>query len=84
MTNNTLANCQPYRLVSIQNTAPPAGARGSNWYVYEIAQGKNVIHGYRQGSLQAVTNLVEENIALFNARRLGKHGNSHLRQNPKK
>ncbi len=84
MTNNALGNFQPYRLVSIQNTAPPAGASGSNWYFYEIAQGANLIHGYRQGSLKAVTMLVEENIALLNQRQLGKRGNDHLRQNSKK
>ena len=84
MTNNALENLQPYRLVLIQRTAPPAGARGSNWYFYEIAQGTNIIHGYRQGRLKAVKLLVEENIVLLNARQLGKRGNAHLRQNPKK
>lgn len=84
MTNKTLGNLQPYRLASIQRTAPPAGARGSSWYFYEIAQGANFIHGYRQGSLKAVTMLVEENIALLNARQLGKCGNAHLKPNLKK
>ena len=84
MTNKTLGNLLPYKLKLIQQTAPPAGAGGSNWYFYEIAQGANIIHGYRQGSLKTVTMLIEENIALLNARQLGKRGNAHLRQNSKK
>ncbi len=80
MTNNALWNPQPYKLKLIQRTAPPTGARGSNWYFYEIAQGDNTIHGYRQGSLEAVTISVEENIALLNQRQLGKRGNAHLKK----
>ena len=84
MINKTSDNHQPYRLVLIQQTVPPAGAQGSNWYYYEIAQGANIIQGYRQGSLKTVTMLVEDNISLLNQRRLGNRGNAHLRQNSKK
>lgn len=77
MTSNFLENRQPYKLMLIQRTAPPAGARGSNWFHYEIAQGANIIHGYRQGSLETVTMLVEENVELLNERQMGKRRNTY-------
>ena len=77
MTNSSLGNRQAYKLISIQRATPPAGARGSNWYHYEIAQGANIIHGYRQGSLETVTMLVEENVELLNQRQIGKSGRAY-------
>ena len=79
-----MENRQPYKLISIKPTAPPAGARGRYWYHYEITQGARIIHGYRQGSLKTVTILVEGYITLLNDRQIGKCGNAHLRPNTKK
>ena len=84
MTSNTLENRQPYKLISIQPTAPPAGASGKYWYHYEISQGARIIHGYRQGSLKTVSMLVEQYITSLNDRQIGKCGNAHLRPNTKK
>ena len=70
---------QPYRIVSIQRAEPPSGGKGSNWHRYVIAfEGRNTIHGHRQGSLKAVTTVVEEIVAHLNERHLGKLGRVHL------
>ena len=84
MTSNFLENRQPYKLISIQRTVPPAGATGSNWYHYEISQGVRTIHGYKQGNLETVTILVEENIELLNERQIGKSGRAYLSTKSKK
>ena len=69
---------QPYEIVSVQRGEPPAGAEGSDWHNYVIAQGANTIQGCRQGSLKLVTGAVEEIVAQLNERRLGKRGRVHL------
>jgi hypothetical protein len=61
-----------YEIVSILRTEPPPGADGSDWYCYEIADGRNIINGYKQGSLDTVTIAVENNVAQLNERQLGK------------
>ena len=68
------ANQQPYRIQSIKPAKPPIGAEGNSWFHYVIVQGDNLINGYRQGSLESVTNAIEENVELLNERRLGKRG----------
>ena len=68
------ANQQPYRIQSIVPAKPPIGAVGASWFHYVIAQGDNLINGYRQGSLESVTLAIEENVELLNERRLGKRG----------
>ncbi len=69
---------QPYEIVSVRQAKPPLGAQGTDWYHYEIVQGPNTIHGYRQGNLEAVTIAVEENVAQLNERQLGKRGRVHI------
>lgn len=64
----------PYRLVSISPTAAPAGASGKQWCKYVIAQGDNVIAGFRRGNLASVTEAVERNLLQLNERRSGKRG----------
>lgn len=83
MTDNYSINKQPYRLDSIVAAEPPPGAEGADWYRYEIVQGTNKLHGYRQGSLESVTIAVEENIELLNERQLGKHRRGHLTSSAK-
>lgn len=61
-----------YEIKSILKTEPPPGAEGSDWYRYEIAHGTNCINGYKQGSLEEVTEAMEENIVLLNERQFGK------------
>jgi len=61
-----------YEIKSILKTEPPPGAEGSDWYRYEIAHGTNSINGYKQGSLEEVTEAMEENVVLLNERQFGK------------
>jgi hypothetical protein len=85
MTGETSAVRQSYEMVSIQRAKPPTGAEGANWYRYVIAfRGDNSIQGCRQGSLNAVTEEVEEIVAQLNQRHRGKHGRVHLVPTPKK
>ena len=66
---------QIYEIVSIQRAESPLDADSSNWYQYVIAfEGTNTIHGYRQGSLKAVTSAVEEIIVQLNERHTKKRG----------
>ncbi len=75
---------QPYEIVSVRRAKPPPGEKGSYWYRYVIAfEGRNSIHGYRQGNLKAVTWAVEEIVAQLNQRRL-KPVRVHLVLTPKK
>ncbi len=72
MTDESSALGQPYEIVSVQRAEPPPGADGSYWYRYVIAfEGRNNIHGCRQGGLKAVTRAVEEIVAQLNERHLG-------------
>ncbi len=79
MTDESLALEQPYEIVSVRRAKSPRGTEGSNWHHYVIAfEGRNTIHGHRQGSLKAVTTAVEEIVAHLNERHLGKLGRVHL------
>ncbi len=73
MTDESLALEQPYEIVSVRRAKPPRGTEGSNWRHYVIAfEGRNTIHGHRQGSLKAVTGAVEEIVAQLNERHRGR------------
>lgn len=61
-----------YEIKSILKADPPPGAEGSDWYRYEIAHGANCINGYKQGTLDEVTEAMEENVVLLNERQFGK------------
>lgn len=61
-----------FELVSIDETKPPRGSEGSDWFCYRIAQGKNMITGYRRGSLRTVKRDVKTIIVGLNERRSGK------------
>ena len=75
---------KPYGIVSINRSDAPDGTEGKNWYSYVISQGPNVIQGYRQGSLKAVTEAVDEVVGQLNERRMGKRGRVNLVPTPKK
>ncbi len=71
MTDESPAMGQPYEIVSVRRAEPPPRGNGSNWYSYVIAfEGRNNIHGCRQGGLKAVTRAVEEIVAQLNERQL--------------
>ncbi len=79
MTDESLALEQPYEIVSVRRAETPPGGKGSYWYRYVIAfEGRNSIHGCRQGGLKTVTRAVEEIVAQLNERHLGKPSRVHL------
>ncbi|HSG63342.1 MAG TPA: hypothetical protein VLD39_00005 [Gammaproteobacteria bacterium] len=61
-----------YELVSIDETKPPRGSEGADWFRYRISQGDNVITGYRRGSLRTVKRDVKTIVIGLNERRSGK------------
>jgi hypothetical protein len=65
---------EPYRLVTIEPTRAPEGGTGRDWFVYRIAQGHNLITGYRQGDLGATTAEVERIVLGLNERRISSKG----------
>ena len=67
-----------YKIVSVESTVPPENLGGTGWHCYVIKQGTNTIRGYRQGSLEAVRQSVEEIVTRLNERRLGKRGLGYL------
>jgi hypothetical protein len=84
MTLESPAIAQPYEIVSVHRTEPPPGADGSDWHRYVITQGINTINGCRQGTLEAVTEAVEEIVVQLNGRRLNSRGRVQLIMTPKK
>ena len=58
----------------MESAIPPQPIGGTGWYCYVIGQGTNTIRGYRQGSLDAVRQSVEDIVLRLNERRLGRRG----------
>jgi hypothetical protein len=67
-----------YRLAGIDKTAAPSDSNESDWFVYRIAQGANVITGYRRGELRAVTADLERMVKGLNERRIVNRGRVDL------
>jgi len=65
------AHGEAFRLVSIRAAGAPSGCTGRDWFEYRIAQGANVITGYRRGSLSVATAEVESIVDGLNERRQG-------------
>ena len=61
---------QNYSVISIDPTSAPRGNTGNDWLVYRLAQGNNVVVGYRRGSRLNVTAEVERIVNAFNERLL--------------
>jgi hypothetical protein len=55
---------------------------GRDWLVYEIAQGGNVITGYRRGDLHSATADVERIVVGLNERRVAGKGRSGPKPKP--
>jgi hypothetical protein len=70
----TASQPEPFRLVAIERTEPPAGAAGKNWYRYTIRQGANAINGYLQGTATGVKHAAEQIVGQLNERRAGRWG----------
>ena len=85
MTEETSEVRQSYEMESVRRAEAPPGTEGSNWHRYVIAfGGSNNIQGFRQGTLNDVTGVVQEIVAQLNERHRGKHGRVHLVPTPKK
>jgi hypothetical protein len=65
---------EAYRLVDIEPVRAPEGCTGRDWLIYRIAQGDNLITGYREGALGAATAEVEKIVVALNERRIGSKG----------
>lgn len=76
-------NDQPYELVSVQESSPPAGSEGSGWFSYRIAQGTNTITGYRQGTRTSIEAELRETVVALNERRSPRRGRVQLTQSRK-
>src|SRR6185295_3737611 len=57
---------ESYRLVSIDPTRAPSGSTGDDWLLYRIAQGSNMVTGYRRGSHSNVSAEVERILTALN------------------
>jgi len=76
-------NDEPFELVSVQKSSAPDGGEGGNWFSYRIAQGTNMITGYRQGNLTAIKAALQETVVALNERRSPKRGRVQLTQTRK-
>jgi hypothetical protein len=65
---------EAYRLVAIEPVSAPQGCTGRDWLIYRIAQGANLITGYRQGDLRGATAEVEKIVVALNERRVASKG----------
>jgi len=63
------AQGEDFKLVSIKATETPSGCAGRDWFVYRIAQGPNIITGYRRGDLATASADVETIVTALNGRR---------------
>jgi hypothetical protein len=61
-----------YRLTFIRPARAPRGNTGTDWLMYSITRGSDVITGYRRGDLASATLEVEKIVTLLNERRLTK------------
>ena len=73
-------NDVPYELKGVHRAEAPAGSEGKDWVRYEIAQGSNLITGYRQGTVAAIKRVAEEIVSGLNERRSPNRGRVQLTQ----
>ena len=73
-----------YHVVSIQRSSAPEGSAGHDWHVYRIAQGNNMICGYRRGNAATVTADVDRIVSGLNERRHFRRGRVDLRPGRRK
>ncbi len=73
-------NDEPYELKAVNRSEPPTGSEGKDWVRYEIAQGSNLITGYRQGTVAAIKRAAEQIVEGLNERRSPNRGRVQLTQ----
>ncbi len=67
-----------YRLIAIEPAKAPDDSGGKDWFLYRIAQGENLIRGYKRGSRAGVTAEVEQIVVSLNERRGVRRGRVDL------
>ena len=72
---------EAYRIVSIHRADAPSGSVGRDWHMYRIAQGINMITGYRRGDAAGVKADVEKIVDALNERRKHHRSRTSLRPN---
>jgi hypothetical protein len=73
-------NDEPYELKGVNRSEPPSGSEGKDWVKYEIAQGTNLITGFRKGTLASIKRAAEEIVVGLNERRSPNRGRVQLTQ----
>ena len=75
----------PFELVAVTTADAPEGATGNRWCKYIIAQGRNRIVGYSQGTVRTVRRNTRAKVEELNRRRYGAKGPPQKgREQPKK
>lgn len=69
---------EAFVLVSLQPSSGPTGETDKDWMHYKIAQGKNIIDGYRRGNDAAVRAHVEHIVFTLNERRIPHRGRTSI------
>jgi hypothetical protein len=65
-------------LVSFARAPSPDGSDAKDWIHYQIAQGDNIVSGYRQGDVGPVRAYVERVVDALNERRALRRGRVNL------
>jgi len=76
------ADGQDFRLVSITSVRAPSGCEGRDWLLYRIAQGPNIITGYRRGDLETANTEVAKIVTSLNERRGSSKGKAGRKPGP--
>ena len=66
--SDKVVEASKFPITSIEKTDPPDGVTDGEWYEYVIGKGASSIRGRRAGTLQAVTEYVEEYAENLNQR----------------
>ena len=56
-----------YRLIAIEPAKAPDDSGGKDWFLYRIAQGENLIRGYKRGGRAGVTAEVAQIVVSLNS-----------------
>jgi hypothetical protein len=67
-----------YKLLAIEPAKAPDDSGGKDWFAYRIAQGENLIRGFKRGSRAGVTAEVEQIVISLNERRGVRRGRVDL------
>ena len=66
--SSVLVNRYEYKVELVEETSPPEGIEGSNWFRYVVGEGKARIEGKKPGTLASVTKHAKEFADELNSR----------------